>query len=327
MNSLMLGVDVAKDTVQASLVDHRKQVVWSMAAKRTPEGVASLLARAGVQVPWVLEPTGRYSREVAAQVTAAGAAALLAPPRRAQAFLRSIQDRVKCDRLDSVGLGLFAHAVALRRYPLRDEATMHVENLLAVRRTLVDSRTRMQQQSRELPEAKERLAAVLSGLSAEIAKLDREIARELRQDERWAVALELQRVPGIGPVTAAAVTVCLAAREFEHSDQFVAYLGLDVKVRQSGPKRGELGLTKQGDPELRRLLYLAARASCGAKDSPFAAQYERELAKGMSKTAAHNAVARKLARLCWSLHRYRTRYEPDRVYQQPGPSQQSSAGL
>ncbi len=89
-----------------------------------------------------------------------------------------------------------------------------------------------------------------------------------------------------------------------------------VRVRQSGKKSGQLGLSKQGEAELRRLLYLAAQASLRAKDSPFKAQYERERAKGLSSTAALCAVARKIARLSWSLVAHGTSYDPQRVYKQ-----------
>jgi transposase len=127
---------------------------------------------------------------------------------------------------------------------------------------------------------------------------------------------QLQKVPGIGPVIAATLVSRLSARSFSHSDQFVAYCGLDVRVRQSGKKSGQLGLSKQGEAELRRLLYLAAQASLRAKDSPFKAQYERERAKGLSSTAALCAVARKIARLSWSLVTHGSSYDPDRVYKQ-----------
>jgi transposase len=116
----------------------------------------------------------------------------------------------------------------------------------------------------------------------------------------------------------------LRARSFSHPDQFVAYCGLDVRVRQSGKKSGQLGLSKQGEAELRRLLFLAAQASLRGKGSPFAAQYERERAKGLSSTAALCAVARKLARLSWSLVTHGTSYDPDRVYQQPQKSPPAS---
>ena len=124
----------------------------------------------------------------------------------------------------------------------------------------------------------------------------------------------LQQVPGIGPVTAARVAARLAASEFTHSDQFVAFIGLDIRVRQSGQRKGHQGLTKQGDAELRRLFYLCAQATLRARESPFVAQYEREQQKGLAKTAALCAVARKLARLCWSLARHGSDYDPTRVY-------------
>jgi transposase len=127
---------------------------------------------------------------------------------------------------------------------------------------------------------------------------------------------ELQKVPGIGPVIAATLVSRLTARSFSHSDQFVAYCGLDIRVRQSGQKSGQLGLSKQGEAELRRLLFLAAQASLRAKGSPFKAQYERERTKGLSSTAALCAVARKIARLSWSLVAHATAYDPERVYQQ-----------
>ena len=126
----------------------------------------------------------------------------------------------------------------------------------------------------------------------------------------------LQQIPGIGPVTAATLASCLHSRHFSHRDQFVAYCGLDVGVIRSGQRQGERGLTKQGDAELRRLLYLCAQASVRTKGSPFQAQYERELAKGLSKVAALCAVARKLARLCWSVVKHGSDYDPARVYQQ-----------
>lgn len=133
----------------------------------------------------------------------------------------------------------------------------------------------------------------------------------------------LEKVPGIGPITAATVASRLVERSFPHSDSFVAYCGLDVAIKQSGQKRGNYGLTKQGDAELRRLLYLCAQSSVRAKNSPFKAHYEREQAKGLSKTAALCAVARKMARLCWSLVEHNQSYDPDRVYQQPKQSPNS----
>jgi transposase len=126
----------------------------------------------------------------------------------------------------------------------------------------------------------------------------------------------LQQVPGIGPVTAASVGACLVSKSFVSPDAFVAYCGLDITVRQSGQHSGNLGLSRQGHAELRRLLYLCCQSSLRVKESPFKVQYDRERAKGLSTTAALCAVSRKMAKLCWSLWKHQSDYDPSRVYQQ-----------
>jgi len=125
-------------------------------------------------------------------------------------------------------------------------------------------------------------------------------------------------IPGFGEVTAPALAACLLDKQFTHPDQFVAYVGLDIRVSQSGRRRGQFGLSKHGDAELRRLLYLAAMsAGNSTHDRTFAARYEREQAKGLAKTAALNAVARKLAKVAWSIVTHGTTYDPKRVDTQP----------
>ena len=313
----MLGIDVSKATLSTTLLDQTDgRVQWALEVPNTPAGVQTLLERAPDHSAWVLEPTGSYSTAVARQARDAGRTVLLAPPRRAKAFLTSLHPRAKTDRLDSVGLARSARAVPLRPYPLKAEPTAQIDQLLAARKGLSHSRTRLHQQCKALPAAKEALAGAVADLDARVRALDAEIAR-LR-----AAALPTARllltVPGIGPVTATAMASVLTSKTFTHSDQLVAYLGLDIRVHESGTRHGRGVLSKQGDAELRRLLYLCAQSTLRARkgDNPFAHQYAREQEKGMSTTAALNAVARKLARTCWSLHRYHSPYDPARVNHQ-----------
>jgi len=145
------------------------------------------------------------------------------------------------------------------------------------------------------------------------------VAQAVEPVPELADAVErLRRVPGVGPVIAPALATCLLEKRFTHPDQFVAYPGLDIRVLQSGQRKGRAGLSKYGDAELRRLLYMAALGAARCRtDRTFARRYEREQAKGLAKTAALNAIARKLARLTWSLVTHRTAYDPARVETQP----------
>jgi transposase len=308
----MLGIDVSKDTLACTLLDPQtRSVLWELLVPNTPEGIDCLLDRTPLESSWVLEPTGRYGLMVVDRAHAAGRQVLCASPRKAKRFLQSRASRAKTDRLDSLGIGLYALSTPLLPYPVRSAKAERLHQLLRARKQLARQVASLHLQSQELGEAAPVLKRAQAALKAELQWLDRQI--EQAQTDFPAMA-RLRAVPGIGAVTAAAVALRLATTPFGHPDQFVAYIGLDVGVRQSGRRRGDYGLTHQGDAELRRLLYLCAQASLRVKVSPFAGQYQRELAKGLCKKAAICAVARKIARLCWSLVRHGSQYDPARVY-------------
>jgi len=317
----MLGIDVSKDSLSVSLIDPlTRRPLWEEVYPNTNAGVQELLCQTSCDVPWVMEPTGKYGLGVARQARSVGRTVLLAPPKKAKSFLAAIQSRAKTDRLDSKGLALYALAVSLPPYPIKSDTVDKVDQLLSARRGISQSIASLTQQRDELPYASDALLPAIESLKEQQKAIDKEIAALTSNSEEFALAQSLRAVPGIGPVTAVAVASVLTSKEFSHPDAFVAYIGLDIRVRDSGKRKGQRALTKQGNAELRRLLYLAARASLVSKASPFKSQDERELAKGLSKTAALNAIARKLARMCWSMAKYGTSCDPSRVYQQPESS-------
>jgi transposase len=318
LEKLMLGIDVSKADLVCTLLDPTtRQNQWTRTFPNTAAGIRHLLTQTPADPPWVLEPTGRFSTSVVKQAQAEGRTLLLAPPRQAQRFLQAIQTRAKTDRLDSAGLALFDLSMPLKPYPIKPDAVEQLEQLLTARHGIVQAITSLQPRIAELPHAAAPLQKAVADLKTQREELDRQIrALTQKQEPLAALVASLQSVPGIGPVTATSIAARLTSKEFGHPDQFVAYIGLDVAVRQSGKREGKCGLTKQGDGELRRLLYLCARANLRVKESPFRTQYERERERGLSKTAALNAVARKLARLCWSLAKHGTSYDPDRVHKQ-----------
>jgi len=315
----MLGIDVSKHTLACALYDPAHgRFQWERSVPHTPAGLKDLLASTPPEVAWVMEPTGRFSLAVAQVAQAAGRKALLAPTRKAKRYLASLQDRAKCDRLDSRGLALFGASRPpthpLSPYPIKTPAVDELDQLLTARRGVVDALTSLRQRLPDLPYAEGPLTQAVTDLERQRKVLDAQIAKAAAQT--FPEVAEVQAVPGIGRVTATAAVSRIKSKGFTHAGQFVAYIGLDVATLDSGKRKGQRGLTKQGDGELRRLFYMCARATITAKGSPFRVQYERELAKGLPKTAALNAVARKMAKVCWSLVKYGSKYKPEDVYQQ-----------
>ncbi len=115
-------------------------------------------------------------------------------------------------------------------------------------------------------------------------------------------------IPGIGPLNATALVALFHRGYFSKSDAFIAFMGLDVRVRESGYFKGKRKLTKKGSPEMRRLLFNAARA--GAKTKQWNAYYLAMRARGHSTTATAVAISRKIARLAFALMRDQSEYRP-----------------
>ena len=311
----MLGIDVSKDNLVASLMEPiTKKARWTRPVPNTEAGIRKLLALTPADVPWVLEPTGRYSLLAVKLAQEAGRTVLMADPKAAHHFLKSLQSRAKTDKIDSKGLALMGLERSLKPYRIKAAALEQVDQLLSARRGITDAITRLKLQARELPHAAGPLRKAVEELETQQRELEHQLARLKKEEPTLAVAAELERLPGIGLITAVTAVSRLASHSFARADQWVAFVGWDIDIRQSGKRKGEKGLTKQGEGELRRLFYLAAKSSVRAKGSPFAAQYEREKKKGLKKTAALCAVARKMARVVWSLYHHQTTYDPGRVY-------------
>lgn len=94
-------------------------------------------------------------------------------------------------------------------------------------------------------------------LDAVIAALDAQLAALCAEDDRYQ---RLQTLPGVGPVTAAAIIATVGdARPFRSARQLAAYLGLVPRQHSTGGRTVRLGITRRGDAQVRSLLVQGAR--------------------------------------------------------------------
>jgi len=319
----MLGIDVSKSSLDSSLVDPITRL--PLIASHFPNdatGVDRLLSFTDPKVPWVVEPTGRWSALVVKQATQAGRKVLMAPTRAAKLFLKSNSPRAKTDKIDAYGLALFGLSRPLSPFPIKSENVEKLDQLLSARKGLSQSRQSLKLQRDELPHAADALSKAIETIQEQIAQLDKAIHKQVSSDPEFSLVKTLMQIPGVGELTASAVVSRLISRHFPNPDAFVAYIGLDVGVRNSGKSIGRCKLTKQGDAELRRLLFLAAMANLRCTQSIFKDRYQQEIARGRKSTAALNIIARKIAHICWALQKHPGPFDPSRVYRTPPLSTQ-----
>ena len=252
------------------------------------------------------------------------------------------QARAKTDRLDARTLARLLAAGSLEAVWMADERTRVMRRRLARRAQLVGARSRCKNEIHAvlirrlitapkvsdlfgqagrvwlgelvLPlEERESLDASMRQiefLEGEIGAVDRLIALDALG---WPEVKRLMSVPGVNVICATSFLAAIGdIHRFKNPRNLVGYLGLDPKIRQSGPGPATSGhISKQGSASARWAL-VEASWSAVRQPGPLRAFYQRVRARRGHQVAIV-AAARKLACLFWCLL---TRGE-DYAYQQP----------
>lgn len=141
----------------------------------------------------------------------------------------------------------------------------------------------------------------LVGIDGRVDTLDKEIVRIAGES---LAAQRLQKIPGIGPVTATALVAAVGDGSlFKRGRDLAAWLGLTPRQHSSGGKERLLGISKRGDSYLRTLLVHGARSvlkTIGEKDDP-RSRWLKSLLMRRNKNVAAVALANKNARIVWAL--------------------------
>jgi transposase len=167
------------------------------------------------------------------------------------------------------------------------------------------------------------LAAMLVGIEAQIARLDKAILAAHRSDP---ISVRLAAIPGIGPIVASCLSASVPdAGLFRGGREFAAYLGLVPRQHSTGGKPRLGSISKMGNRHLRKLLVVGAHAALysmksGRTRTAVADWARRLLARKPFKVVAV-ALANKMARIAWAVMARSRAYEPAAMATaaQPGP--------
>lgn len=288
----------------------------------------------------VVMEAGTHSTWVSRLAQEAGHEVVVANPRMLPLIYK---DAGKCDDLDAERLGRVGRFDVKLLSPIqhRREETQLALGLFRARDTLVGSRTDQVNMVRSVAKshgvrirkcstncfhraAREDLTPELLEILGPAVDLIEANSRAIRSYEKRIEELGetkypetalLTQVKGVGMLTALAFRLTLEDLEkFPKNRAAGAYLGLTTRRDQSGAQDKELGITKQGDPFIRRLLVQSAHYILGrfGEDSDLRRWGLALAARGgkAAKKRAIVAVARKLAVLLLSLWRTGEVYEP-----------------
>ena len=226
-------------------------------------------------------------------------------------YALSLNVRMRNDQVDAQLLArlLDREIDALRPFEPRSPQQQQLMRLLKRRALLVRQRQQLHQSFAGLPEMRSSVRSLSRRQQHFIALIERRLQR-LARELGWQRDLtRLRSLPGVGALNAVALCAAYRSGQFRHRDPFIAFLGLDVRTKDSGKHKGRRKLTKKGEPEYRRLLFNAAMAA-SKNGCYFNREYLALQARGLTKTAALVAVSRKIARLAFGVLKNQTTFNP-----------------
>lgn len=296
----IVGFDVGKASIYGARIDASTKVKERFIMENTKQAIRPVLVKLASRYKRLRiasEATAEYHRPLAELCLELGIEFRMLNPITTKQFVRTTVRKKKTDVTDAEAIALVAYqgvGTVVTKDTFRDTRPMlrtavklvqirqmislmkqHVADILPDQLVLLD----------ELTVCQERLATA--------STLFREQAILKTPDRLYQL---LQSIPGIGPVTAAALIAEIGdISQFKNAKALVAYAGLDPRVRQSGKTlQRNTRLTKRGSPYLRRALYMAAIAA-ERYNPELKATFDKKRAEGKRYKEATVVVARKLA--------------------------------
>jgi len=315
--SAYLGIDIAKATFAACLLIGKK--AWQGSFANTPAGFTQLdhwLKKHTVErVHACLEATGRYSEGVAEHLQAAGHTVSVINPARLKAYAAALLKRTKTDPTDAALLAEFCRSQEPAAWTPPTPERRELRALVRRRESLLHQR---QQEANRLSSGedscwvRESLEASLAFIDGQLAKVEQAIKAQIAGDpELKRQHALIDSIPGIGPLTAAALLAELDFALYPTARQVAAQAGLTPRQRQSGTSvHGKPRISKQGASQLRRILFFPAIVAKrhNPRLRPFA---ERLAERGKAKMAIVCACMRKLLHLVYGVLKSGRPFDPD----------------
>lgn len=322
-NVTTVGIDLAKNVFSVHGVDGLGRVVLRRSVRR--ERLAELIAQLPMCLIGMEACTGAH--EWARQFARWGHTVRLMAPR----FVAPYRKSGKNDDNDAAAICEAVSRPSMRFVPVKSLEQQAVLAQHRIRQGFIEERTASINRIRgvlaefgqvlpqsanavrrglaaRLEQLPERVTRGLEDLLAHVRLLDERIGdydRELQQHARTEPnAQRIQALNGIGPISASAIVASVGrAAEFRNGRQFAAWLGLTPRQYSSGGKTRLGHITRRGDPYLRTLLILGARAvlQAAARHTDRLSRWALALRarRGYQRTCV--AIAAKNARILWVL--------------------------
>ena len=293
MQKIFIGIDIAKDTINISVLPSGDNWRVGTTPAELSETVDRLVALKPTNI--VMEATGGYETRLAALLATTGLPVAVVNPRQVRDFGRALGILAKTDAIDAHLIALFAEKVQPECRPIPTDDEHALKELLIRRRQLVDMRTAElnRQQQTNSQQVYNSITQLIDFINHDLDTIEHEIDKRIKASPVWRAKEKLlQSVPGIGKVTASMLIVALPELGQLNRRQIASLVGLAPMNRDSGTFRGRRMITG-GRASIRSGLYMPILSA--VRFNPQIKQfYDRLIDAGKLEKVALTASMRKL---------------------------------
>lgn len=327
MEVCTLGIDLGKNTFHLIGLNGQGKIAIKKCFSRTQ----LLLFTANLPCCLIGMEACCGAHRLGASLTDQGHQVRLIPAQFVKPFIKGNKN----DYLDAEAIAEAVQRPRMRFVPLKTDDQLDLQALHRVRDRLISRRTSVINQlrafllergvtyrkgraylKRQMPAILEDAGASLTprmrylldhlwqewkSVEIEIEELDRQIEAIAQQD---AACRRLRTVPGVGPLVSTAMIAAVGnGSAFNKGREFAAWLGLVPKQHSTGGKSRLLGISKRGNPYLRKLFIHGARSVFLHlnRDNHRMGAWIDQLEARTHRNVVVVALANKLARIAWAV--------------------------
>lgn len=262
----IVGIDVSKNKVDISILFKNKKEKHKVFANNQAgfKDLNSWLKYLSIHQAHVcLEATGCYGEEIALFLYEQGHKVSIINPARIKAYAKSEGCRVKTDKVDSGVIARFCKVQCPSSWNPPSDTERKLKELYRCRQSLLEDKNRVINRLEKQGTNKSSLKVwqeLLEVIETQIKNIDIQMKEFIQSTQDLEIQVNLLKtIPGISNKTAIALLAELPnIKSFDNAKEVAAFAGLTPFERQSGSFRGKGRLSKAGNAQLRKALYMPA---------------------------------------------------------------------
>lgn len=307
-----IGIDISKDTFDAATSSQKQSVTF----KNSPTGFKKLIKWLDeLDTPHIaMEATGKYYFALALHLYEQGYPVYVMNPYKIKHHAQSQLKRVKTDSEDAKLIAEFCEVHTLKPWQPDSPVISKLQEFSALQDLLIRTKTcfKNQMQSTLDPDVQKSQKRQIEQLEEQIEQVQLQMKACVEQNIDLNKQVELlTTIKGLGEKTAIElVTHIKDIDRFDNAKSLASYSGLVPQIQQSGSSLNRSSLSKMGNVNLRKCLYMPAINSMAY--NPVLKSFADNLrSRGIAGKKIVAAVMRKLIHLVYAILKSGKPFDPE----------------